>query len=675
MPTHVTTRRRGARKPGAPGGSAPGEKRASAPRPPADAGSPDPAALLAAMETLPVGVVIVERPERGQPVLVGHNAACRRICGEAMPPGTPVGEIHWSLYRPDRATRIAPGDWPVSIAAETGEAAAEAELHLRRRDGEWRVLLVSASPLTCDAGGGAGRALGILHDVTERRRAEEDLSRRGQLFRLVVETSPDPVFVKNRESQFLFANPAMLRTLGRRAGEVLGRRHAELDGEGEAARAIAESDRRVLESGREEVVEEVMRTAAGPRIFLTTKSPWRDSSGLVIGLIGLARDITERKRTEALLFQSQKLDSLGRLAGGVAHDFNNLLTVILCSVEAQQAALDAGQPVDREDVEQVRAAGERARDLTRHLLAFARKQANEPATVDLGEMVGRSEPLLRRMLREDVRLETASGAAPWPVRCDPARLEQVLVNLVVNARDAMPQGGVLQVSIENVSVAAADADLPGGDWVRLRVADSGTGMSPEVQEHLFEPFFTTKEAGGGTGGGLAIVYGIVRQAGGHVRVRSVPADGTTVDVFLPRAEPGAPQEPAAAPARSPSGSGSVLLVEDDASVREAAARALRGAGYDVVAAAGAEEATAAFRASVRAPAILVTDVIMPGSTGRELADRLRAERPGLQVLFLSGHSHELIGPHGVLEPGVAFLAKPFTASTLLAKVRAVLDAG
>ncbi|HQR29775.1 MAG TPA: PAS domain-containing protein [Anaeromyxobacteraceae bacterium] len=627
------------------------------------------------METLPVGVVIVECVGRGRPVLVGHNAACRRICGESTPPGTPVAAIPWFLYRPDRATRVAPGDWPVSIAAQTGEPAEEAELHLRRRDGDWRVLLVSATPLSGEATGGVRRALGILHDVTERRRAEEDLSRRGQLFRLVVETSPDPVFVKNRESQFLFANPAMLRTLGRRAGEVLGRRHAELDGGSEAALAIAEADRRVLESGREEVVEEVIQTAAGPRIFLTSRSPWRDSSGLVIGLIAMARDVTDRKRTEALLFQSQKLDSLGRLAGGVAHDFNNLLTVILCGAEAQKAAIDAAQPVEREDVEQILAAGERARDLTRHLLAFARKQVNEPATVDLCAMVGRSEPLLRRMLREDVRLETRCGPAPWPVRCDPAQLEQVLYNLVVNARDAMPHGGVIEISAENVSVPAGDADLPAGDWVRLRVADCGTGMSPEVQQHLFEPFFTTKEAGRGTGLGLAIVYGIVRQAGGQVRVRSVPGQGTTFDVLLPRTGPGAPEEVAEAPARSASGTGTVLLVEDDASVREAAARALRAAGYDVTAAAGAEEAMEVFRAAARPPGILVTDVIMPGSTGRELADRLRAERPGLQVLFLSGHSHDLIGPHGVLEPGVAFLAKPFTASVLVAKVRAVLDAG
>jgi PAS domain S-box-containing protein len=630
-------------------------------------------ALLAAMEPLPVGVVLVECAGDAEPTLAGHNAACRRIAGEVTPAGTPVAAIPWSLHRPDRATRIAPADWPMSTAARTGEAAAEAELHLRRRDGEWRVLLVSASPLPDDTGG-ARRALGILHDVTERRRAEEDLSRRGQLFRLVVETSPDPVYVKNRESQFLFANPAMLRALGKRAGEVLGRRHAELDGGGEDARAIAESDQRVLDSGREVVVEEVMGTAAGPRVFLTTKSPWTDSSGLVIGLIAISRDITDRKRTEALLLQSQKLDSLGRLAGGVAHDFNNLLTVILCSAEAQRAALDAGLPVEREDVEQVQAAGERARDLTRHLLAFARKQVNEPATVDLGAMVSRSEALLRRMLREDVRLATRSGPDPWPVRCDPAQIEQVLFNLVVNARDAMPHGGVLEVSTENVSVPAGTPDLPQGDWVRLRVADSGTGMSPEVQEHLFEPFFTTKESSRGTGLGLATVYGIVRQAGGHVRVRSVAGQGTTFDVLLPRAGPEAVAERAGPSTRPVVGTETVLLVEDDAGVREVAARALRAAGYEVVEAAGAEEATTAVRAALRPPGILVTDVIMPGSTGRELADRLRAERPGLPVLFLSGHSHDLIGPHGVLEPGVAFLAKPFTTSALLAKVRTVLDA-
>jgi nitrogen-specific signal transduction histidine kinase/CheY-like chemotaxis protein len=388
------------------------------------------------------------------------------------------------------------------------------------------------------------------------------------------------------------------------------------------------------------------------------------------------RDVTEQVRTEELLLQSQKLDSIGRLAGGIAHDFNNLLTVILCSAESEREALDAGRSVSREDIEQIRQAGERARGLTRHLLSFARQQVTAPATVDLNATLAGSERLLRALLGEAVRLETSPGPDLWPVRCDPAQIEQVLFNLAGNARDAMPSGGTLSIFTANVQSGSGRSDPPAGDWVRLRVRDSGGGMSREVKDHLFEPFFTTKPSGQGTGLGLATVYGIVRQAGGHVRVESEPGKGTTFDVLLPRSAPVA-SDPLLPPAQlgAPGGTETVLLVEDDEAVRDAAARVLRSGGYRVVAAAGAEGAVEAARAEARPPALLVTDVVMPGTTGRELADQLRREQPGLRVLFLSGYAQDVIATHGVLDPTESFLAKPFTATSLLAKVRKVLDAG
>jgi PAS domain S-box-containing protein len=640
----------------------------------------------------------------------------------------------------------------------------------------------------------------VLLDVTERRRAEEDLSRRGQLLRLVIETSPDPVFVKNREAQVLFANPATLRAIGKPAEKVVGRSDAELFDDPATGLAIQENDRRIMATGIEEVVEETVSNSQGTRVFLSTKTPWRDSTGQVIGLVGIARDITERKRaeeavrgserrfraliehssdmlvlvngkgtvqlwsrgasealgwgegevtgsaglelvhpedrdgvvaafrtcaasgggsarhrarmrhrdggyrivdgiardlrddpdvravvvnlrdvteqvrTEELLLQSQKLDSIGRLAGGIAHDFNNLLTVILCGVESEGEALDAGQAVAREDVEQIREAGERARDLTRRLLAFARRQVISPTTVDLGGMVSGSERLLQRLLGETIRLKTSLASGLWPVCCDPAQLEQVLFNLAVNARDAMPGGGTLSIETANLPDGAGQPDLGGADWVRLRIRDSGSGMSREVKDHLFEPFFTTKPSGRGTGLGLATVYGIVRQAGGQVRVESDPGKGTTFDVLLPRSAEVAPQAPGAGRTEAPGGTETLLLVEDDPGVRDVAARALRAGGYRVIGAADAAEAMAAVRAEASLPTLLVTDVIMPGTTGRELADRLRHERPDLRVLFLSGYAQDVIGPHGVLDPAESFLAKPFTPSALLAKVREVLDA-
>jgi PAS domain S-box-containing protein len=756
-------------------------------------------AVRVAMDALPIGVVFAECVHGGPPSIVAHNAAYARIVGVSLPPCSPYAGLPYSIYLPDRMTRVPPEHWPAPRAACTGEVVGERELHLRRASGEWRVVAVSAAPLPRTPGDEAGRAVGVVLDVTDRRRAEDDLSRRGQLLRHVIETAPDLVIVKNREGQILFANPAALEVLGLRLEHVIGRSTADVVTDAAAARVLEENDRRVMASGHEEQVEEVFPAPGGERVFLSTKSPWRDSSGQVIGTIVIARDITERKRTEEalrvserrfraliekssdmvllvdgdgryafwspaatgvlgweesdvlgrkaldlvhpddragvvrafreavagagapvrhrarlrhrdggyrlveglgrdlrsdpavaaivlnvrdvteqaqteeLLLQSQKLESIGRLAGGIAHDFNNLLTVILCGAESEVEALDAGRAVDREDVDQIREAGARAQDLTRHLLAFARRQVAAPVVLDVNGLVVRCERLLHRLLGEDVSIELRLEDGLWTVLCDPAQLEQVIFNLAANARDAMPQGGTLTLSTRNVVAPHGEPGLAAGEWVLLRVQDTGTGMSREVKERLFEPFFTTKPSGKGTGLGLASVYGIVRQAGGEVRVDSGPGRGSTFDVLLPRTREAV--DPAPAEERRPArgGSETVLLVEDDPAVREAAARALRGGGYRVIAADGADGAEAALREAPQAPAVLVTDVVMPSTTGRELADRMRATRSGLRVLFLSGHAQEVIGRHGVLEPGVAFLAKPFTASSLLTKVREVLD--
>ncbi len=757
-------------------------------------------ALRAAMEALSIGVVIAESVPGHASRIAWHNGAYTRIVGVKARGGTPFGELPFALYLPDRMTRVEPADWPAPTAARTGDAVRERELHLRRSNGEWRVLLVSAAPLQRPPGEAGGRAAGILLDVTERRQAEADLSRRGQLLRAVIETSPDPIFVKNRESQVLFANPATLRVVGKPSDQVMGRKDSEFYDDREIGAAIEATDRRIMESAAEEVVEEVVVTPEGRRLFLSTKTPWRDSSGRVIGIVGIARDITHRKaaeealrsserrfralienssdmlvlvdargaitfwspaareglgwtaeealgrdalelvhpddrgpvsrafartmdsagrpvhhrariacrdgthrlvdgvardlrddaaigsvvmnlrdvteeaRTEELLLQSQKLDSIGRMAGGIAHDFNNLLTVILCSVESEGEALDAGRAVAREDVDQIREASQRASELTRHLLAFARRQVIDPVVVDLNGLVARSERVLQRMLGETVQITVEARPGLWPVRCDPAQVEQVLVNLAVNARDAMPGGGSLRISMDNVGADALPADLPAGDWVRLRVRDTGVGMSRDVRDHIFEPFFTTKPSGRGTGLGLATVYGIVRQAGGHVRVESEPGKGSTFDVLLPRSVDVEAGQADAGRAAGVGGEETVLLVEDDPGVREAAARSLRAGGYTVLTAPDAASAIEVAGASSTPPHLLVTDVVMPGTTGRQLADRMRAERPGLRVLFLSGYAPELFGPEGLLDPGTSFLAKPFSPIALLSRVRQVLDA-
>jgi CheY-like chemotaxis protein len=336
--------------------------------------------------------------------------------------------------------------------------------------------------------------------------------------------------------------------------------------------------------------------------------------------------------------------------------------------------LASGRPVDAEDVDGIGAAGERARDLTRQLLTFARRQLVAPDVIDLNELVRGSEKLLRRVLGEDVVLATGLQPGLWPVRCDPAQLEQVIMNLAVNARDAMPEGGHLTLETANVDVGASPP-LPAmapGPWVRLSVRDSGSGMVPEVKAHIFEPFFTTKPEGRGTGLGLSTVYGIVRQGGGHIHVESDPSDGTTFDIFLPRCVEEALGRSETPQVVGRAGTGTVLLVEDDDGVRGVAARALREGGFQVLAAAGAGEAMELAARSPGPVDILVTDLVMPGVNGKALAEELRRRRPTVRVLFVSGYADDILGRHGVLEPGVAFLAKPFTPEVLVRKVGAVL---
>ena len=528
---------------------------------------------------------------------------------------------------------------------------------------------------------GALLHLGLRWALRRERAATDQLRDSEALLRGVTDAVPDPIFMEDLSGRWMFCNPAALAAIGKPADRVLGRTYREIFDDSKAGALLAENDRRVMATGIPEVLEELVPTPRGERVFLSSKAASRDALGRIVGLICTTKDITERKRAEQeaqasaeRLQQAQRLESVGRLAGGVAHDFNNLLTVILGGCAAIQDDLAAGRPVRREEVEEIHAAGKRAGELTRQLLLFARRQAMVQAPLDLNEVVRGGERLLRRVLGEDIEIRTSLSEALWPVVGDPGQFEQVIVNLAVNARDAMPHGGAMTLETLNVG-AGAPIPAPPGEWVLLRVRDTGTGMSREVQAHAFEPFFTTKPVGQGTGLGLATVHGIVTQAGGQVNVESESGQGTLFEIWLPRcfqavAAPGAPSglaEPA------PGGSESLLLVEDDPMVREMAARVLRTGGYRVLVAAGGAEALQV--ASLEGPALrlLATDVVMPGLHGRTLADELVRRLPGLRVLYISGHTHEVIGSHGVDAAGAEFLAKPFTASALLDKVRGLLD--
>jgi signal transduction histidine kinase len=401
-------------------------------------------------------------------------------------------------------------------------------------------------------------------------------------------------------------------------------------------------------------------------------------AGQVAGALARIRLDEEHQRLEAQYHQAQKMEAVGRLARGVAHDFNNLLTAIMGYAGLTLQTLPPDDPV-RSDIEGIQKTAERATNLTRQLLAFARKQIIHPTVLNLNDLILNVDKMLRRLIGEDIELVTLPAPELGQVKADPGQLEQVLLNLAVNARDAMPKGGKLTIETANVTLdedyTSQHAEVTAGEYVMLSVSDTGMGMTEEVKTHLFEPFFTTKEKDKGTGLGLATCFGIVKQSGGHIEVYSEVDQGTTFKVYLPRLEETVSPVPVQAKSDDlPWGTETVLLVEDESSVRELASRLLRQQGYKVLEAANGDEALRVVQEYAEAEIdLLLTDMVMPQLGGRELADRLKAMWPGVKVLFISGYTDDAVVHHGVLEPGIAFLPKPFSSRILVRKVREVLD--
>jgi signal transduction histidine kinase/CheY-like chemotaxis protein len=441
---------------------------------------------------------------------------------------------------------------------------------------------------------------------------------------------------------------------------------------------VAEKVRSAIGAGRGFEVEFRAAAEGEERWTALRGQVYTDERTGAMRLIGVAQDVTEHRRMEQQLIQSQRMEAIGNLAGGIAHDFNNLLTGIIGYLGFVQRRLPADTVV-RDDLTQIDRAARRAAALTSQLLSYARRQMVVPTIVDLNATVAALEPMLRRLVGEDIEIVTELDDALGPTRVDPGQLEQVLLNLVANARDAMPSGGSLRIETRNTVLGEETArrypESRPGDYVAIVVSDDGTGMPPEVKARIFEPFFTTKPPGSGTGLGLAMCYGIVKQADGHIEVESEPGQGSTFTVLLPL-EAGAPEPPSpdGRPDTTP-GRGIVLLVEDDETVRGITARMLGDAGYTVLQAGSAAEARLCAEQREGRIDLLLTDVVMPGGSGRELADTLTAEYPEIAVLYMSGYTADVVLRQGLVQDSVAFLQKPFTQPALVDALRRTLAAG
>ena len=551
---------------------------------------------------------------------------------------------------------------------QKGALPAPVEYRVVRPDGSTRWVLTHMTPIT-DATGQVYRMSGSALDVTDRHVAEAALKEKETQFRLLTETSFDGIDIVVN-GIIKEANQGLADMLGYTLDEMIGR--PALDFVHKESQGIVESR---LADGVEGLYEFIGKHKSGKRLIIECASRMHQIDG-EMGRLTALRDVTEKRNLEDQFRQAQKMEAVGRLAGGVAHDFNNLLTVIMAYTQMLSEELG---PDSRhaDDLGEIQKASVAAAALTRQLLAFSRQQVIEPALVSLNDVVDNARKMLARLIGEDVELITTFTGEPIAVLIDPGQVEQALMNLAVNARDAMPVGGRLTVE---TAIVDLDADYMKDHWpavagrfARLALSDTGFGMTAETRERIFEPFFTTKEAGKGTGLGLPTVDGIVKQSNGFISVSSEPGKGTTFNLYIPLADAIAITcAPIAAPTAR--GSETILLVEDSTPVRIAAKRILELSGYRVLETPSGKAGLALAAKKQEEIHLLVTDVVMPEMSGREVAEKFALLRPKAKVLFMSGYTDDAVVRHGILHEGVAYLQKPFTADTLARKVRATLDA-
>lgn len=552
----------------------------------------------------------------------------------------------------------------------------------RRKDGSTIDVEIAAHPLSF-----AGRPaeLVLASDITKRNQAEEEVAKQRAFLRQVIDLNPNFIFAKDREGRFTLVNQAVADVYGVKVEDLLGKSDADVSGKLEEVGRFRQDDLEVMDTRREKFIpeEQITDPTGTVRWLQTIKRPIVSADDTVTQILGISTDITARKTAEAALHQSeeqlrqaQKMEAVGKLAGGIAHDFNNLLTAITGYSDLSLRRLTEDDPVHRNILE-IRKAGERAANLTRQLLAFSRKQMLQPKIVDLNNVVVEMNKMLQRLIGEDVNLLVGLAPGIHDIRVDPSQLEQILLNLSVNARDAMPKGGVLTIETANVTIdeeyAGRHVSVPPGNYVMLAVSDTGCGMDAETQERIFEPFFTTKGVGKGTGLGLSTVYGIVKQSGGNIWVYSEQGRGTTFKVYFPAIE----VDPAETieevrQTETPPGNETVLLVEDEEMVRSMTREILEERGYVVLEAKHGKDALRVSEQYVGPIHLMLSDVVMPQMSGRELAEQLSPIRSEMKVLYMSGYTDDAIIHHGVLDHGVEFIEKPFSADALARKVHDVL---